>query len=544
MRALLREALGRPALLALALGSPLAAGAGAVVRAWFLARGIQAAFLEAAPPADLLPYAVGAAGSTAVLALARGLATAGGGALAAEVKAAVRQRLAARVAAAGPERLGEPPARVAMALSDAVEGLDGFFRGYLPALAEAAAVPLGILVLVAGFEPLSALVLLVTAPLIPLFMVLIGRWAEGVTARQWRALFALGAYFADALKGMATLRVFGAEGRARKTLERLAEDHRLATLRVLRVAFLSALVLELLATLSTAIVAVEVGLRLLAGRLGYLEAFFVLLLAPEYFGPLRALGAQFHPARSAQDAAATLARLNAAPLPRPAPACPPGTPPGLVLQGVRFRYPRGGGGLEGVDLAVGPGELVALVGPSGAGKSTLFKLVLGFLDPDAGTICLNRRPVRPDRFAYLPQTPFLFPGTLRENLLLASPQADRAALRRALERSGLDEVVARLPSGLETPVGEGGLGLSAGERQRLALARAFLKRPEAVLLDEPTAHLDEESEARVLAGILALRDEGVPVLAIAHRPALIGAADRVVRLERGRRLAGEAERAV
>jgi len=538
VRTLLAEARRHPALFAPALGFPLIAGAGAVARAWFLARGMNAALIEAAPFPTLFPYVQGVLATSALVALARSLGAASAGALAARVKADLRARLARRVVAAGPERLGLPPARVAMVLTDAVEGVDGFIRGYLPALAEAATVPLGILLLVFATEPLSALVLFLTAPLIPLFMVLIGRWAEGLTERQWHALFALGAYFADALKGMATLRVFGAELRARSTLTELAEKHRLATLGVLRVAFLSALVLELLATLSTAIVAVEVGLRLLAGRLDYQSAFFVLLLAPEYYGPLRSLGAQFHPARSAKDAAGAIAPLEAASTPRPADACPRELPPGLILSGVGYRYPGSEKGVRGVNLVVRPGELVALTGPSGAGKSTLFKLILGFLDPREGRVCLNRRPASPERFAYLPQSPFVLAGTLRENLLLANPDAGPAELERALRRSGLDEVVARLPRGLDTPVGEGGFGLSAGERQRLALARAFLKRPEAVLLDEPTAHLDPASEDRVLAGIRALKEEGVPVLAIAHRPALVAAADRVVHLEAGRLVEG------
>ncbi len=543
MRTLLAEARRHPALLALAIGFPPIAGAGAVARAWFLAQGVSEALLKAAPLSALLPYARGVLVASGLVALARALGAASASALAAQVKADLRARLARRMVAAGPDRLRQPPARVAMVLTDAVEGVDGFIRGYLPALAEAAAVPLGVLLWVLTAEPLSALVLFSTAPLIPLFMVLIGRWAEGLTERQWRALFALGAYFADALKGMATLRVLGAELRAKSTLLRLAEDHRLATLAVLRVAFLSALVLELLATLSTAIVAVEVGLRLLAGHLDYLTAFFVLLLAPEYYGPLRSLGAQFHPARSAKDAADAIAPLESTPIPRATSACPQGLPRGLVLMRVGYRYPGSQKGVRGVDLVVRPGELVALTGASGAGKSTLFKLILGFLDPEEGQVCLNRRPAGPERFAYLPQSPFVLAGTLRENLLLANPGASPSGLERALRRSGLDEVVARLPQGLDTPVGEGGFGLSAGERQRLALARAFLKRPEAVLLDEPTAHLDPASEARVLAGIRALKEEGVPVLAIAHRPALVAAADRVVRLEAGRLVEGGARRA-
>jgi len=494
------------------------AGGAAVLRAWLLARGMNAVVLEGARASELSPFVLGVFLISVAHALFRYLGGAFSGLLAARIKADLRVRLARAL----PHSPAIPPGEFAVTLADAVEGLDAFYRGYLPAIAEAALVPLGILVLVLTREPLSALVLFLTAPLIPLFMILIGRWAEGLTRRQWRALYALGAFFYEALKGLAVLRVLGAAGRTAARLKALAEEHRSATMRVLWVAFLSALALELLATLSTAIVAVEVGLRLLYARLDYTTAFFVLLLAPEFYTPLRNLGAQFHPAESALEAMTRiLPLLQAKPPPPPAP-CPKDPGPGLFAEGLSFSYP-GGFRLEGLALEARPGELVAITGESGSGKSTLLKLLLGLFPPETGTVCLNGAPVSPERFAYVPQRPFFLAGTVEENLRLAKPDASKEEMQAALAAVGLSHLE------LGRRLGEDGGGLSAGEQKRLALARAFLKAPEALLLDEPTAHLDPESERRVIEALLRLKAER-PVVVTSHRPALTAAADRTLSL--------------
>ncbi len=516
---LFREAFAHPPLWVPAVAFPVLAGGAAVLRAWLLAQGVNAAVLETVPLEALPPIVQGLVLATLAQAVFRYLGGAFSGMLAAEVKA----RLRARLARALPHSPATAPGTFAVLLQDAIEGLDAFFRGYLPAVFEAAFVPLGVLLLVLTREPLSALVLFLTAPLIPLFMILIGRWAEGVTRRQWRALFALGAFFFEALKGLAVLRVLGAAGRTAVRLRSLAEEHRIATLAVLRVAFLSALALELLATLSTAIVAVEVGLRLLYGRLDYATAFFVLLLAPEFYTPLRNLGAQFHPAESAREAMARIASLLEAKPPPPPPPCPGEPGPGLVVRDLSFAYP-GGPRLEGIELEARPGELFVITGKSGVGKTTLLKLLLGLLRPESGAICLNGRPVAPERFAYIPQKPFFLAGSVRENLTLAQPDAREEAMQAALAEVGL----ANLP--LDRRIGEGGEGLSAGERQRLALARALLKEPDAILLDEPTAHLDPASEHQVIETLKRLKQHR-PVVATSHRPALIAAADRKLSLE-------------
>ncbi len=541
-RRLLGAARRTPALLGQSLGLRLAAGAAIVAEAVLVARLVNAAFLKGAGLAGL-------GGSFAALALVillravfSGWAGERAGALAAAVKEDLRQRLTDHALALGPARMGEVgPARLATVLSEGVDGLEPFFKGYLPALAQAAFLPLLILLIVFPLDWLSALVLLVTAPLIPLFMILIGRWAEGLTRKQWRALTLLGRYYLDALRGLATLKLFGAEARALLRIEKLVRVHRDATLRVLRVAFLSALVLELMATLATAIVAVEVGMRLLAGRMEFLPAFTVLLLAPEFYQPLRNLGSQFHAAEDAAAAAEAVYGLLETPAP-PAPANPkpaPAAPVELALEGVRFGY-GDSPVFDGLDLTIPAGQFLALVGPSGAGKSTLVQLLLGFLTPQAGRLRAGEAgldEIAPEdwrrQVAWVPQRPFLQEGSVRENLLLARPDASGEELERAARDAGALDFIEALPHGWETRLGEDGGGLSGGQLQRLALARAFLKDAPFVFLDEPTAHLDGESERRVhqaLARLVA----GRTLVVVAHRLDAAPLADRVVVLSGGR----------
>jgi len=540
-RRLLGAARRTPALLGQSLGLRLAAGAAIVAEAVLVARLVNAAFLKGAGLADL-------GGGFAALALVillravfSGWAGERAGALAAAVKEDLRQRLTDHALALGPARMGEVgPARLATVLSEGVDGLEPFFKGYLPALAQAAFLPLLILLIVFPLDWLSALVLLVTAPLIPMFMILIGRWAEGLTRKQWRALTLLGRYYLDALRGLATLKLFGAEARALLRIEKLVRVHRDATLRVLRVAFLSALVLELMATLATAIVAVEVGMRLLLGRMEFLPAFTVLLLAPEFYQPLRNLGSQFHAAEDAAAAAEAVYGLLETPAPAP-PARPkpaPAAPVELALEGVRFGYgdsPVFGG----LDLTVPAGQFLALVGPSGAGKSTLVQLLLGFLTPQAGRLRAGEAgldEIAPQdwrrQVAWVPQRPFLQEGSV-QNLLLARPGASQEELERAARDAGALDFIEALPHGWETRLGEDGGGLSGGQLQRLALARAFLKDAPFVFLDEPTAHLDGESERRVHEALARLA-AGRTLVVVAHRLDAAPLADRVVVLDGGR----------
>lgn len=541
-RRLLGAARRTPALLSQSLGLRLAAGVAVVVEAVLVARLVNAAFLRGAGLGALAGLFGWLALAVVARALLSGWASERAGALAAEVKHDLRRRLLDHALALGPVRMGPVgAAQLATVLSEGVDGLEAFFKGYLPALAQAAFLPTLILVMVFPLDWPSAVVLFVTAPLIPMFMILIGRWAEGLTRRQWRALSLLGAYYLDALRGLATLRLFGAEARALLRIEKLVRVHRDATLRVLRVAFLSALVLELMATLATAIVAVEVGMRLLAGRMEFLPAFTVLLLAPEFYQPLRNLGSQFHAAEDAAAAAEAVYGLLERPLPprpaRPLPA--PAAPAELELRRVGFGYDSEPV-LQGLDLRIPAGQFVALVGPSGAGKSTLVRLLLGFLTPGAGRVLVGGTDLAAidpaawrERVAWVPQRPFVQQGTVRENLLLARPTAGEADLARAAADAGALEFIERLPQGWDTPLGEDGAGLSGGQLQRLALARAFLKDAPFVFLDEPTAHLDPVSERRVHEALDRLR-RGRTVLVVAHRLDAAPLAERVLVMDEGR----------
>ncbi|WP_457636739.1 thiol reductant ABC exporter subunit CydD [Oceanithermus sp.] len=541
-RRLLGAARRAPALLGLSLGLRLAAGVAIVAEAVLVARIVNAVFLEGATRAGLTGAFAALALAILLRALLSGAASERAGALAAAVKEEMRSELAAHALRLGPARLGEVgPARLATVLGEGVDGLEAFFKGYLPALAQAAFLPILILLIVFPLDWMSGLVLLLTAPLIPMFMILIGRWAEGLTRKQWRALSMLGEYYLDALRGLATLKLFGAEARALLRIEKLTRRHRDATLSVLRVAFLSALVLELMATLATAIVAVEVGMRLLAAKMEFLPAFTVLLLAPEFYQPLRNLGSQFHAAEDAAAAAEAVYGLLQQPAP-PEPASPqpaPQQPVDLELAGVSFAYDKEPV-FDGLELTIPAGQFLALVGPSGAGKSTLVQLLLGFLTPQSGQVRaggvelgqLDPADWR-QRLAWVPQRPFLQEGTVRENLLLARPGASQEELERAAADAGALEFIEKLPRGWETLLGEDGGGLSGGQLQRLALARAFLKNAPFVFLDEPTAHLDPESEARVHEALARLR-RGRTLVVVAHRLDAAPLADRVVYLEGGK----------
>ncbi|HHQ49665.1 MAG TPA: thiol reductant ABC exporter subunit CydD [Acidobacteria bacterium] len=468
-----------------------------------------------------------------------------------DLGAVLRQRLAERMVTAGPLLLGhEQSGELATALGEGVRALDPYIRDYLPQLARTAMIPLLVLAFVASRDPLSGVVLLLTAPVIPVFMVLIGRVAEAMGRRRWEALSRMSARFLDALQGLTTLKLFG---RARDQVELIAQvtgRFRHTTMEVLRVAFLSALVLELVATLSTAVVAVEVGLRLLYGHMSFQPAFLILLLAPEFYLPFRRLGSHFHAGLEGVAAADRLMELSELP---PAVSTTggrspePSGVPRLRLENVSFSYPARNGGepetapaLRGVSFELPPGERIALVGPSGAGKSTLARLILRFADPNEGRITADRidlRELSPDawrsRVAWVPQRPHLFAGTVAENIRLTRPEASMEAVRRAAASARVDELIDSLPQGYDTPIGEGGLRLSGGQAQRLALARAFLKDAPILILDEVTSQLDPELEADLMEATSRLM-EGRSVLIIAHRLATVRSADRIIVLRAGR----------
>jgi len=424
-----------------------------------------------------------------------------------------------------------------------VDALETTFARYLPQLVLATAVPLAVLGLVAAIDPVSAGVMLLTLPLVPVFMWLVGRYTERRARERWQALARLSAHFLDVVRGLPTLRAFNRGEAQAARIEQVGEDYRRATMETLRVAFLSGTVLELAATLGIALVAVTVGVRLVEGGVAFEAGLTVLVLAPELYLPLRNLAAQYH---ASSDGFAVAERILGLLEERPAPAPRLAAPPSprdvpVRLERVSFSYPgRAGPVLDSVDLELAPGETVALVGGSGSGKSTIASLVLGLAGPSGGRVRVGAVDlVACDaaswraQLAWVPQRPALLHATVAENIRLGDPTAGDARVQAAAVAVGADAFIRELEHGYDTVVGDGGRPLSAGQLRRIALARAFLRDAALVVLDEPTAHLDPVSADLVGEAIERLRD-GRTVLLITHDPELARRADRVVTIAGGR----------
>ncbi|WP_438303509.1 thiol reductant ABC exporter subunit CydD [Streptomyces sp. HUAS TT11] len=455
----------------------------------------------------------------------------------AAVKSELRRRLLERAGALGPGWLADQRTGSLVALATrGVDALDDYFSRYLPQLGLAVVVPVAVLARIVTEDWVSAAIIVATLPLIPLFMMLIGWATQSQMDRQWRLLSRLSGHFLDVVAGLPTLKVFGRAKAQAESIKRITGEYRRATMRTLRIAFLSSFALELLATISVALVAVTIGMRLVHGDMDLYIGLVILVLAPEAYLPLRQVGAQYHAAAEGLSAAEEIFAVLETPVPaRGTRWLPDGE---ITFEGVSVRYPgRSSDAVSAVSLSVGAGETVALVGPSGAGKTTLLNVLLGFVRPDEGRVCVGGADLDTadldewrSRIAWVPQRPHLYAGTVTENVRLARPDADDAAVRGALADAGALEFVDALPAGADTVLGEDGAGLSAGQRQRLALARAFLADRPVLLLDEPTASLDGATEADIVEAVRRLA-VGRTVLLVVHRPALLALADRVVRLE-------------
>jgi ATP-binding cassette subfamily C protein CydD len=472
---------------------------------------------------------------------------------AAIVKSRLRRKMAEHTLALGPSWLaGQRAGEITTLATRGLDALDAYFARYVPQLLLACLVPLAVLARVTVTDWLSGVIIAVTLPLIPVFAALVGMYSKDRTRRQCQLLAGLAGHFLDVVEGLPTLKVFGRAKAQADILRAVSGQHRSATMATLRVAFLSALVLELAAALATALVAVEVGLRLLAGHIGYETALLVLLLTPEAYLPLRNAGAQFHASVEGTVAAGRVFEiLDSKPLAwapdgssrarRGNPTAAPdlrGEP--VVLADVTLSYPgRAAPALTGVSIAICPGDRILLTGSSGAGKSSLLGLLLRFAEPTCGQITaggtdLAAIPVTQWRqqLAWVPQRPYLFAGSMADNIALGAPGATPSAIRAAAGLAGADDFIMALPSRYDTRLTEYGLTLSAGQRQRIALARAFLRDAPLVLLDEPTAHLDAVSAQQIMAAVESLAAGRTVVLA-SHRKHAVMGATRTIELRHG-----------
>jgi len=474
---------------------------------------------------------------------------------AAAVKSQLRAALLERATGLGPGWLSEQRrGELATLATRGVDALDDYFARYLPQLALAVVVPVVLLAVILRADWLSALIIAATLPLVPLFMVLIGLATQKRMDSQWRSLARLSHHFLDVVEGLPTLKVFGRAKAQARTIRQVTDDYRAATMRTLRIAFVSSYTLELLSTLSVALVAVSIGLRLVDGGLSLYLGLLVLVLAPEVYTPLRQVGTHYHASVEGLSAAAEIFEVLETPLPatgtRPVPEGRSGTAT-IAVRGLTVTHPgRDTPALRDLTLTLRPGRVTAITGPSGAGKSTLLTALLGFTRPDSGSnagdisgrvvgdITVGGVPLDQldqaewhRRIAWLPQRPALFAGTIADNVRLARPDADDRAVRAALRDAEALDFVQALPDGIHARLGEGGRGLSGGQRQRLALARVFLAARPLVLLDEPTANLDGESEAAIVRAVGRLAAApGRTVVLTAHRPALLALADDVHRI--------------
>jgi ATP-binding cassette subfamily C protein CydD len=505
------------------------------------------------------------------------------------VKGNMRLRLFQHLLKLGPMFIkGERSGEIVNTTTDGVEALDAYFNQYFPQVCATMVIPLTILAVVFATDILSGIVLLVTLPILPAFMILIGKRANAMTERRWRQLSTLSAHFLDVLQGLTTLKLFRRAKRQRETIRQISERYGQTTMAVLRVAFLSSLVMELGATISNAIIAVEVGLRLLYGQIPFAQAFFVLLLTPEFYQPLRSLGTQFHASIESAAGAQRIFDILETPINKQAitntqtASIPPMEPQTLTLEKIHYTYPEPAenteaesetstkkiGGvtvaaqvaaaaatttqisqpvtqqrqeaLRGISFEIQRGQRVAIVGKSGAGKSTIASLLLRFIEPDEGTICIDGIPAQNftvqdwrKLIAWQPQRPYLFNTTIADNIRLGRPEASQQEVEQAARMADLHAFIQTLPHGYETVIGERGTRLSGGQLQRLSMARALLKNAPILVLDEATSTLDAESETQILHTLESIAHEHITLI-IAHRLNTISNADRIIVLQEGK----------
>lgn len=465
--------------------------------------------------------------------------------LATRIKMDLRARLVEKLAQLSPVQLETLQAgKLLNLLYDGIDTLENYFSGYLPQLFKAVFIPVLFLIVIFPRDPLSAVVMLVTLPLIPVFMILIGKWTQRESVRQWVLLTRFAAFLQDVLAGLVTLKSLGRSRQQGEKIGEISEAYRKATFSVQKWAFISSLALELVATISIAMVAVGLGLRLCNGTLTFLIGFYILLLAPEYYQPMRTLGQYFHSGINAQEAAKSIyAFLEIEPWPMPGGDHAEEKVTSIRFEHVSYRYPDAAeDAVHDVSLTLSAGQSLAFVGDSGSGKTTLMMLAMGFLTPTAGTIFVNevplekwRRDAYHERLAAVLQTPYIFQGTVRENIVFAGDLSAEAAARAAkiADQVGLTALLRTLPTGLDTRIGQGGQQLSGGQTALLLVARALYRESDVLFLDEMTDNLDVESE-RALVDALDPLTRGRATWIIAHRLQTLRQVDRIVVMRHGR----------
>ena len=471
------------------------------------------------------------------------------------VEGTIRSELMAKLISVGPLSLTVKSSLNTL-LVDALDDIMPYFTSFLTTLRYAMIIPVVCLVAVALVSPWSAFILFCMAPLIPFFMIMIGKGAERLNQRQWRQISRMALRFHEALSKLTLVKLFNLERTEIVTIARLTKRWRVETMQVLRIAFLSALVLEFFATCGIALCAITLGFAVYERGFDYSYALFVLLLAPEFFLPLRQMGLTYHARMRALGAmagltdllhekehfprtqqAAQAAQQAAQSAESRAPAPWQQAPFTIELAQVTALYPNGRAGITDFSGSFAPGTVTALVGPSGAGKSTILQTIAGFTELTKGKVLVNGHECSPEdlrtlmtQIAYIPQLPNLFYGTLRDNLKLGAPEASDEELKAALFQVGAGELLTRFSDGLDHHIGENNRGISGGETRLIALARALVRKCPIVLLDEPTASLDRESENAFLQGLAALTHDKSVVM-VAHRAELIAFAGKVIAVE-------------
>ena len=514
-----------------------------IIQARVLATACHALVINGAQWKGILPLAASIAMIAALRGIAAYLAERQVIRGATEVKQLIISRLYRRLQLLVPAGVaGEDAGTLAEIVTSGVEGVESYLTRFLPQLLLTGLLPLLAVIVIFPVEWQGGLVLLFSAPFIPLLMVLIGKGAQHLNQEQWRKLTRMAGHLLDLVQGLPDLKIFGAARREAAMVAGVSDDYRRSTMAVLRIAFLSALMLEFFATVGTALVAVITGFMLLSGRLELIDGLFVLLLAPEFYLPLRTLGLSWHSRMNGTAAAERILPLLLLPLPAPESGLlpPPKAPPTVRLEQVTFRYGGNRGGIQEIDLELAAGSVTAIVGETGSGKSTLARVLLGLSTPEQGRVLIDGQDLAGfdqarwrERLAWVPQRPFFSAASIRSNLLAARRDATDDQLMNALEAAALTDVIGRLPQGLDTPLGDRGAGLSGGELRRLALARLLLRDPLLIVLDEPTAGLDQANEQLLLDTIERLT-RGRTMIVITHREEALRHCTQVARMADGR----------